>query len=344
MKALSRSLRGPNTSETDDVNFLGPHHFTLQEDTPLYWLDNGGPLQRYLLKVDVRAKFRREDTVVCGLTFHSSYSEGALEPESGLWFWAEIRGGAVNYCVGGADLESGFTRVDGGLCQPLEEEGEFLELRDSWKILVQGSYGCIFPKAGSKKKIRLTWTARRPQGHVAFFNYSCTARDSLEVHFRDLSFTLLNTGPALPASLVASKFASFEQSSLAASQQSIAASNKSAGLGGAIDGPRRSHGLTDQLPPVEEKQEQKAAMARTASDPGLQIQYAKPMDLTSAKQPFVPSMNTKAAIDRHDAALRKEKSARRVDQGAVKPTSFSGIPRAAPAVKPARGDILSFVE
>ena len=85
-------------------------------------------------------------------------------------------------------------------------------------------------------------------------------------------------------------------------------------------------------------------MARTASDPGLQIQYAKPMDLTSAKQPFVPSMNTKAAIDRHDAALRKEKSARRVDQGAVKPTSFSGIPRAAPAVKPARGDILSFVE
>ena len=24
MKALSRSLRGPNTSETDDVNFLGP--------------------------------------------------------------------------------------------------------------------------------------------------------------------------------------------------------------------------------------------------------------------------------------------------------------------------------
>jgi len=337
MKALSRSLRGPNTSETDDVNFLGPHHFTLQEDTPLYWLDNGGPLQRYLLKVDVRAKFRREDTVVCGLTFHSSYSEGALEPESGLWFWAEIRGGAVNYCVGGADLESGFTRVDGGLCQPLEEEGEFLELRDSWKILVQGSYGCIFPKAGSKKKIRLTWTARRPQGHVAFFNYSCTARDSLEVHFRDLSFTLLNTGPALPASLVASKFASFEQSSLAASQPSIAVSNKSE---------RSEKQLRPGVPAgsVEEKKEEKAAMARTASDPGLQIQYAKPMDLTSAKQPFVPSMNTKAAIDRHDAALRKEKSARRVDQGAVKPTSFSGIPRAAPAVKPARGDILSFVE
>ena len=43
------------------------------------------------------------------------------------------------------------------------------------------------------------------------------------------------------------------------------------------------------------------AMLSTAYFALFQIQYAKPMDLTSAKQPFVPSMNTKAAIDRHDA-------------------------------------------
>jgi hypothetical protein len=325
MKALSRSVRGPQSSETDDVNFLGPHHFTLQEDTPLYWLDNGGPLQRYLLKVDVRAKFRREDTVVCGLTFHSSYSDGALEPESGIWFWAEIRGGVVNYCVGGADLESGATRVDGGLCPPLEEEGEFLELRDSWKILVQGSYGCIFPKAAAKKKTRLTWTARRPQGHVAFFNYSCTAREALEVHFRDLSFTLLNTGPALPPSMLASKYASFEQSSLQHSVASVK-STKSSARGG-------TDPMTQELPPVEEQAEQqKAVMARTASDPGLQVHYATPMDLPMNNQTFAPSMETRDRNARTDAARRAKKSARRKDGGAVQ------------AVKPARGDILSFVE
>ena len=47
--------------------------------------------------------------------------------------------------------------------------------------MVQGSYGCIFPRDGVKKKLRLPFAARRPQGHVAFFNYSCTSRDSLEV-------------------------------------------------------------------------------------------------------------------------------------------------------------------
>jgi hypothetical protein len=283
-------------------------------------------LQRYLLKVDVRAKFRREDTVVCGLTFHSSYSEGALEPESGIWFWCEIRGGAVNYCVGGADLESGAIRIDGGLCPPLEEDGEFLEMRDSWKILVQGSYGCIFPKAAAKKKTRLTWTARRPQGHVAFFNYSCTARDALEVHFRDLSFTLLNTGPALPPSMLASKFASFAQSSLQPSVQSVKSTRSVKSATGPLD--TAAH----DLPPVEEQQDQKAVMARTASDPGLQVHYAKPMDLTTPNQPFVPSMETRDRQMRIDAARRAKKGARRKDGGGP------------PPVKPARGDILSFVE
>ena len=41
-------------SDAADVNFLGPHHFTLQEDTPLYWLDNGAALQRYLLKARIQ--------------------------------------------------------------------------------------------------------------------------------------------------------------------------------------------------------------------------------------------------------------------------------------------------
>merc|ERR1719217_1628879 len=69
--------------------------------------------------------------------------------------------------------------------------------------MVQGSYGCIFPREGgkSKKRLRLPFAARRPQGHVAFFNYSCTSRDSLEVDFRHLSFTLLNTGPAVPLTM-----------------------------------------------------------------------------------------------------------------------------------------------
>jgi len=207
----------------------------------------------------------------------------------------------------------------------LEEDGEFLELRDSWKILVQGSYGCIFPKAAAKKKTRLTWTARRPQGHVAFFNYSCTAREALEVHFRDLSFTLLNTGPALPPSMLASKFASFAQSSLQPSVASVK-SNKSGSAGGHMDP------IAHDLPPVEEQQEQKAVMARTASDPGLQVHYAKPMDLTTPNQPFVPSMETRDRQMRIDAARRGKKAARRKDGGA------------APTVKPVRSDILSFVE
>jgi hypothetical protein len=233
----------------------------------------------------------------------------------------------VNYCVGGADLESGATRIDGGLCPTLEEDGEFLELRDSWKILVQGSYGCIFPRATAKKKTRLTWTARRPQGHVAFFNYSCTAREALEVHFRDLSFTLLNTGPALPPSMLASKFASFEQSSMQQSTMSVKSAKSSA------RGPATMEPSPQDLQPVEEQAEQKAAvMARTASDPGLQVHYATPLDLTTANQDFVPSMDARDRHMRMEAAKRAKKAARRKDGGA------------APVVKPARGDILSFVE
>ena len=33
----------------------------------------------------MRARFHKDDTLVAGLTFHSAYTEGALEPESGIW-------------------------------------------------------------------------------------------------------------------------------------------------------------------------------------------------------------------------------------------------------------------
>ena len=37
------------------------------------------------VQVQVRARFHKDDTLVAGLTFHSAYTEGALEPESGIW-------------------------------------------------------------------------------------------------------------------------------------------------------------------------------------------------------------------------------------------------------------------
>merc|ERR1719258_411580 len=80
--------------------------------------------------------------------------------------------------------------------------------------------------------------------------------------------------------------------------------------------PPPSHPIAHDLPPVEEQQEQKAVMARTASDPGLQVHYAKPMDLTTPNQPFVPLMETRDRQMRIDAARRGKKAARRKDGGA----------------------------
>lgn len=194
MKAYSRSVRTATSSSFQDVNFLGPWHFTLQEDTPLYWLDNGTPLQRYLLKVQVRASYYPEDAVVAGFTFHSSYGDGMLEPESGVWFWVDIRDGKKTYCIGGADLETPPERIPAGRAEVEEGDGGMLHFQEDWKVLVQGSTGCIFPESRPKRRVK--FASRQCSGQLAFFNYSCTARDALEVDFRNVSITLLNVGAA----------------------------------------------------------------------------------------------------------------------------------------------------
>jgi len=273
----------------------------------------------------VRARFLREDTVVAGCTFHSSYSEGALEPESGVWFWAEIRSGSVNYCLGGADLESSPIRFEAGPSAVLEEDGEFLQLRDSWKILVQGSYGCIYPRVVGKRKTRIPWTARRPSGHVAFFNYSATARDALEVDFRDVTFTLLNTGPAMPPNIFDSRFG-----------QSFGPSENSLQAGNSIDMSADAQTVQvaqDAGQEAEQQATQQNVLARTASDPGgLRIQYGAPLDVPPSSQSrFEPAYVTQSRMAAKDAKKRGKKTARRADPNA-------GVPR----IRKNRGDVLSF--
>lgn len=161
-----------------NIKVFGSWNFTLQEDTPLYWL-RCGPLERYLLRFNVRCAYPS----VVGLVVHSEVDSRGTE---GISFWME-RDAAGNrqYFLGGDDLESApvVTRSFKSEASNITEEIE---------VLVQGFTGCIFLQ---ERKVRIRFRCRRNFGSIAFYNSTKAVEPGEgEVHFSDVKVTALQ-GP-----------------------------------------------------------------------------------------------------------------------------------------------------
>merc|ERR1740117_2480685 len=95
-------VRGQDRNGLEDVQVLGEWNFTLQGDTPLYWL-RCGQLDRYLLRFTVHSPCPS----TCGIVFHAEADGPGTD---GTSFWIERRktatGGTRRYILSGEGLDS----------------------------------------------------------------------------------------------------------------------------------------------------------------------------------------------------------------------------------------------
>lgn len=168
----------PTEPDVRDIKVFGSWNFTLQEETPLYWL-RCGPLERYLLRCEVRCAY----PCVVGLIVHTEVDSAG---EDGISFWMERdEAGNRQYFLGGNGLESApvVTRSFKSDMRDIVEEIE---------VLVQGFTGCIFLQ---KRKVRIRFRSRRDFGSIAFYNSTKAVEPGQgEVHFSDVKVTALQ-GP-----------------------------------------------------------------------------------------------------------------------------------------------------
>lgn len=171
---------GQKDATLEDVQVLGEWNFTLQPDTPLFWL-KAGRLDRYLLRYTCRAS---SQPATLGVVFHA---EADGRGTDGCSFWIERQPRARNgdclktYCLSGDALESRpiVTRSFPDVPGQYEEEVQ---------IYIQGYTGCIFLNG---KKVQLKFRCKRMSGSVAFYN---TSKDC-DVSFARVSITALHRGP-----------------------------------------------------------------------------------------------------------------------------------------------------
>jgi len=167
----------------DDVQVLGMWNFTLQGDTPLFWLRTG-QLDKYLLKFRVTMPC----PATCGMVLHSEVDGPGTD---GISFWIERRLGrdgtesSRRYLLAGDGLESKpiVTRSypDPGVGGPLTEDIE---------VLMEGWNGTIMLQ---DRKVSLKFRTKHQKGSVAFYN--STQAESDEVHFGDVRITAMRRGP-----------------------------------------------------------------------------------------------------------------------------------------------------
>jgi len=165
----------------DDVQVLGAWNFTLQGDTPLFWIKSGA-LDSYLLQFRVSLPYPG----TAGLVLHSEQDGTGAD---GVSFWIERRPGhggrqgTRRYMLAGDGLDS----------QPVATRGfpdsggaheEFVE------VLVQGYNGHVLLQ---DRKMRLSFRARSGRGCLAFYNSTQAEND--DVHFSGVRVTALRKGP-----------------------------------------------------------------------------------------------------------------------------------------------------
>eukprot|EP00930_Biecheleria_cincta_P095313 TRINITY_DN87290_c0_g1_i1.p1 TRINITY_DN87290_c0_g1~~TRINITY_DN87290_c0_g1_i1.p1 ORF type:complete len:331 (-),score=65.61 TRINITY_DN87290_c0_g1_i1:49-1041(-) len=165
----------------DDVQVMGTWNFTLQADTPLYWL-RCGRLDKYLLKF----KVTHPCPSTCGLVLHAEADFGGTD---GTSFWIERRQGSEGqgptkrYLLSGEGLESRpiVTRF-------FPDDGRDQE--DEVEVLMQGYSGCIMLQ---NRKVTLKFRCKHDKGSIAFYNSTQAERD--DIHFSDVRITAMRRGP-----------------------------------------------------------------------------------------------------------------------------------------------------
>lgn len=181
-----------------DVKVLGSWNFTLQDDTPLYWLKCGN-LDHYLL----RARVRCPCPCSVGMVWHSEAEGSGME---GVSFWMERSQGRRRYFLGGSDLESEPVVTREYTTSESDDGGFWTE---EWEVLVQGYQGCVFLQG---RKVRLKCRSIRNAGAIAFFNATRPSEadkqawgGSTEVHFSHVSMTTLTRGPLTVSGMLAAR-------------------------------------------------------------------------------------------------------------------------------------------
>lgn len=163
----------------DDVQVLGVWNFTLQADTPLYWL-RCGRLDKYLLKF----KINYPCPSTCGLVLHAEADFGGTD---GTSFWIERRQGpegcTKRYLLSGDGLESRPI-----VTRQYPDDGRDHE--DEVEVLMQGYSGVIMVQ---NRKVQLKFRCKHDKGSIAFYNSTQAERD--DVHFSGVRITALRRGP-----------------------------------------------------------------------------------------------------------------------------------------------------
>lgn len=165
----------------DDVQVLGAWNFTLQGETPLFWIKSGA-LDSYLLQFTVSLPCPG----TAGLVLHAEQDGSGAD---GVSFWIERsvgrggRQGNRRYMLAGDGLDSQPVATR-GFPDSGENHEEFVE------VLVQGYNGHVLLQ---DRKMRLSFRARSGRGSLAFYNSTQAEND--DVHFNGVRITALRKGP-----------------------------------------------------------------------------------------------------------------------------------------------------
>mmetsp|Transcript_57122 Transcript_57122/g.121420 ORF Transcript_57122/g.121420 Transcript_57122/m.121420 type:complete len:376 (-) Transcript_57122:271-1398(-) len=171
--------KAPDNS-LDDVQVLGTWNFTLQGDTPMYWLRTG-QLDRYLLHFRVSHRC----PCVCGLVIHCEVDGPGTD---GASFWVERRIGkdgepAKRYVLAGEGLDS----------KPIVTRNypdDGADGSEEIEILMEGYDGTIMLQ---NRKVQLRFRTKHNKGSIGFYNSTQGDRD--EIHFGGIRVTALRRGP-----------------------------------------------------------------------------------------------------------------------------------------------------
>jgi len=171
----------PNFGGLDDIQVLGTWNFTLQADTPLYWL-RCGRLDKYLLKF----KIGYPCPSTCGIVLHAEADFGGTD---GTSFWIERRVGpdgeaTKRYLLSGEGLESKPI-----VTRQYPDNGKDHE--DEVEVLMQGYSGCIMVQ---NRKVQLKFRCKHDKGSIAFYN-STQSGGKDDVHFSGVRITAMRRGP-----------------------------------------------------------------------------------------------------------------------------------------------------
>lgn len=179
-----RGSHGVDTS-LDDVQVMGLWNFTLQADTPLFWLRTG-LLDRYLLTF----RLHTHSPATGGLMFHAEADGPGTD---GVSFWMERRLGK--------DGEPGTKRYlmagDGMDTKPVvtrkfpDAAGEDIE---DVEVLVQGYQACVLLQ---NRRVQIRCRTKTARGSIAFFNSTQAAEEGGpdDFHFSGVRVTALRRGP-----------------------------------------------------------------------------------------------------------------------------------------------------